>query len=64
MVIIILPLKSLGVLLQSLVDIIQRVKPTWLVLAGDRGETMIQQSLEGYTSTPIAHIQAGELSGI
>ena len=56
--------KSLGVLLQSLVDIIQRVKPTWLVLAGDRGETMISAIAGGYTSTPIAHIQAGELSGI
>ncbi len=56
--------KSLGVLLQSLVDTIQRLKPTWLILAGDRGETMISAIAGGYTSTPIAHIQAGELSGI
>ena len=56
--------KSLGVLLQSLVDVIQRVNPTWIILAGDRGETMVAAIASAYTSTPLAHIQAGELSGL
>jgi GDP/UDP-N,N'-diacetylbacillosamine 2-epimerase (hydrolysing) len=56
--------KSLGILLQSVVDLIQRIKPTWIVLAGDRGETMIAAIAGAYSSTPLAHIQAGELSGL
>ena len=56
--------KSLGILLQSIVDVINRIKPTWIILAGDRGETMVAAIAGAYTSTPIAHIQAGELSGL
>jgi len=56
--------KSMGVLLISFVDTIQRVRPDWLVVAGDRGETLIASIAAGYTNVPIAHIQAGELSGV
>ena len=55
--------KSLGVLIQSLSDIIQRVKPDWIVLAGDRSETMAAAIVSAYSNIPFAHIQAGELSG-
>ena len=55
--------KSLGVFLTSFVDVIKRVKPSWLLLAGDRGEQLIASIAGSYTYTPVAHIQAGERSG-
>ena len=55
--------KSMGILMSSFTDTIQRIKPDWIVLAGDRGETLIASLVGAYTNTPIAHIQAGELSG-
>ena len=55
--------KSMGILMSSFADTIQRIKPDWIVLAGDRGETLIASLVGAYTNTPIAHIQAGELSG-
>lgn len=55
--------KSLGVLLSSLADVISRVKPDWIVLAGDRGEQLAGAIAGAYTYTPVAHIQAGERSG-
>ncbi len=56
--------KSMGILMSSLVDTLSRVNPDWVVLAGDRGETLIASIVSAYTDIPIAHIQAGELSGI
>ena len=55
--------KSLGVLMTSLPDIIENEKPDWIVLAGDRGEQLMAAIVAGYTYTPVAHIQAGEVSG-
>lgn len=55
--------KSLGIFLQSLPDIIENEKPDWIVLAGDRGEQLMGAIAAGYTYTPVAHIQAGEVSG-
>ena len=55
--------KSLGLLITSFTDVIKRVKPDWLILAGDRGETLSASIVGAYTNTPVAHIQAGEVSG-
>lgn len=55
--------KSLGIFLMSLPDIIEGEKPDWVVLAGDRGEQLMGAIAAGYTYTPVAHIQAGEVSG-
>lgn len=55
--------KSLGVCLMGVVDAIMREKPDWIILAGDRGEQLMGAVVGGYTYTPVAHIQAGELSG-
>ncbi|OUU23880.1 MAG: UDP-N-acetylglucosamine 2-epimerase (hydrolyzing) [Candidatus Endolissoclinum sp. TMED37] len=55
--------KSLSVFLSSFIDIIKRIKPTWIVLAGDRGEQLMASIGGSYTYTPTAHIQAGERSG-
>ena len=55
--------KSLGIFLLSLPDIIQTEKPDWIVVSGDRGEQLVGAIVGGYTYTPVGHIQAGELSG-
>lgn len=55
--------KSLGIFLMSLPDIIEAERPDWVVLAGDRGEQLMGAIAAGYTYTPVAHIQAGEVSG-
>lgn len=55
--------KSLGVLMSSFTDTLFREKPDWLIVAGDRGETLIAVVAAAYMNIPIAHIQAGELSG-
>jgi GDP/UDP-N,N'-diacetylbacillosamine 2-epimerase (hydrolysing) len=55
--------KSLGVFLTSFTDVLVRNAPDWLVLAGDRGEQLMGAIAGSYTYTPVAHIQAGELSG-
>ncbi len=55
--------KSMGVFHLSFVDVLHNEKPNWLILAGDRNETLIGAICGAYTYTPTAHIQAGELSG-
>ena len=55
--------KSLGICLTSLPDILENEKPDWLLLAGDRGEQLMGAIAASYTYTPVAHIQAGEVSG-
>ncbi len=55
--------KSLGILMSSFTDTLFREKPDWLIVAGDRGETLIAVVAAAYMNIPIAHIQAGELSG-
>ena len=55
--------KSLGIIISSFADVLQRIKPDWIILAGDRAETLSASLVAAYTYTPIAHIQAGELSG-
>ena len=55
--------KSMGVFIISFVDVIKKIKPDWVVLAGDRYETMAACIACAYTNTLISHIQAGELSG-
>lgn len=55
--------KALGVFLCSFTDVVTRIRPDWIVLAGDRGEQLIGAIVGAYTYTPVVHIQAGELSG-
>lgn len=55
--------KSLGIFLNSLPDILDKEQPDWVLLAGDRGEQLMGAIAASYTYTPVAHIQAGELSG-
>jgi GDP/UDP-N,N'-diacetylbacillosamine 2-epimerase (hydrolysing) len=55
--------KSLSTLLASLVDVIASDPPDWIILAGDRGEQLMGAIVGAFCYIPIAHIQAGELSG-
>ncbi len=55
--------KSLGIFLSALPDIIDTEQPDWILLAGDRGEQLMGAIAGAYTYTPVAHIQAGEVSG-
>lgn len=56
-------LKSLSVFGMSLTDILEQSQPTFILLAGDRGEQLIGAIAGAHLGVPVAHIQAGELSG-
>lgn len=55
--------KSLGIFLTSFVDVLARQVPTWVIVAGDRGEQFMASVAASYARIPLAHIQAGERSG-
>lgn len=55
--------KSLSVLGISIVDIIDHCKPDIILLAGDRGEQLMGAIAGSHMNIPVAHIQAGEVSG-
>ena len=56
-------MKSLCVFGFSIVDILEKERPDFLLLAGDRGEQFIAAMSAGHMNIPVAHIQAGEISG-
>lgn len=56
-------LKSLGVFMLSFADILSNYSPDIILLAGDRGEQLVAAIGGAHTNIPVAHIQAGELSG-
>jgi UDP-hydrolysing UDP-N-acetyl-D-glucosamine 2-epimerase len=55
--------KSLACLLLELPGALVRMRPDILVLAGDRGEQLMGAVASCHLGIPVAHIQAGELSG-
>ncbi len=55
--------KSLGVFMLSVADILDNNCPDFILLAGDRGEQLIAAMAGAHMNVPIAHIQSGELSG-
>ncbi len=55
--------KSLGVFLMTISDTFYRIRPDLVLLAGDRGEQLMAAFAAAHMNIPIAHIQAGELSG-
>lgn len=55
--------KSLANLLAELPGALTRLRPDIVVLAGDRGEQLMGAIAAGHLGIPVAHIQAGELSG-
>jgi GDP/UDP-N,N'-diacetylbacillosamine 2-epimerase (hydrolysing) len=55
--------KSLACFLMELPTALQRIKPDVILLAGDRGEQLMGAIAGLHLGIPVAHIQAGELSG-
>jgi GDP/UDP-N,N'-diacetylbacillosamine 2-epimerase (hydrolysing) len=55
--------KSLGVFFISFTDMLLRIKPQWVIIAGDRSESFAACVAAAYNNIPVAHIQAGEVSG-
>lgn len=55
--------KSLSLMGLNFVETLKRIKPKFLILAGDRGEQLMGAVAAAYSYVPIAHIQAGEKSG-
>ena len=55
--------KSLGLFLLELPTVLQRMRPDIILLAGDRGEQLVGALAGLHLGIPVAHIQAGELSG-
>jgi GDP/UDP-N,N'-diacetylbacillosamine 2-epimerase (hydrolysing) len=55
--------KSLGIFLMGVTDSLLRLKPDIVLLAGDRGEQLMAAVAAAHMNIPVAHIQAGELSG-
>ncbi len=55
--------KSLGIFLSSMADILSSNKYDFIMLAGDRGEQLMGAIAGAYTYIPVGHIQAGEVSG-
>lgn len=55
--------KSLACLLLELPTVLERLRPDVLLLAGDRGEQLMGAIAGLHLGIPVAHIQAGELSG-
>lgn len=56
-------IKSLGIFMLSIADILNNKRPDIILLSGDRGEQLVSAIAGSHANIPIAHIQAGELSG-
>ena len=56
-------MKSLSVFGLSITDILDYEKPDIILLAGDRGEQFIAAMAGAHIGIPVAHIQAGRVSG-
>lgn len=55
--------KSTGALMMSLTDSFVRLKPDWVLVLGDRGESLAAAYTAATMNIPVAHVQAGERSG-
>ena len=55
--------KGLSILMQSLSDIFLNENYDLVLLSGDRGEQLAAAMCASYCYIPVAHIQAGEVSG-
>ncbi len=56
-------MKSLCLFGLSITDILDKEKPDIILLSGDRGEQFITAMTSAHLNIPVAHIQAGEVSG-
>jgi len=54
--------RSMGLAAVGCVEALQRIRPAWLVLLGDRYETLAAAQAAMLYRTPIAHIHGGEIT--
>src|SRR5665647_748691 len=52
--------KSLGIQIMGLVDVIIRENPDWLMVLGDREESLATATVGAYMNIPVAHICGGD----
>lgn len=52
--------KSLGIQIMGLTDIVSREQPDWLLVLGDREESLSTASVGTYMNIPVAHICGGD----
>jgi UDP-hydrolysing UDP-N-acetyl-D-glucosamine 2-epimerase len=55
--------KSLGVEMMSLAQVFASLEPDLVLVTGDRGEMLTASIAAAYMNIPVAHIQAGDVSG-
>ena len=55
--------KNLGLFLLQLPEIFDKSKPDVVLISGDRGEHLMAAIAASHLNIPVAHIQAGEISG-
>ena len=55
--------KSLSIFMIQLPEILKQMEADMVLLAGDRGEQLIASIVGAHLYMPVAHIQAGEVSG-
>ena len=55
--------KSLGVGIQGLAQVFSMLTPDLVLVTGDRGEMFAAAATAAYMNIPVAHIQAGDVSG-
>lgn len=54
--------KGLGVQLMGLTQTVARLRPDWLVVLGDREESMSTALVGAYANVPVAHLCGGDLA--
>lgn len=52
--------KGMGIQLQGLVQTVVRVNPDWLLVLGDREESMATALVGAYMNIPVAHVAGGD----
>ncbi|MEM2963774.1 MAG: UDP-N-acetylglucosamine 2-epimerase [Candidatus Anstonellales archaeon] len=55
--------KSIGECIKKITEVLDRTKPDFLVLLGDRAEMLAGAVAASYAGVPIAHLHGGEVSG-
>ncbi|KUO39230.1 MAG: UDP-N-acetyl glucosamine 2-epimerase [Hadesarchaea archaeon DG-33] len=55
--------KSIGKCIEKMTGALERIKPDFLVLLGDRAEMLAGAVAASYIGIPIAHLHGGEVSG-
>ena len=55
--------KSLGIFLLQIPEILEKSNPDFILIAGDRGEQLMAAIAAAHMNIPVIHIQAGEKSG-